>query len=63
MPTMRILTETELGQVIAGVAGGRPSRQALAVAGLTGTGVQDTAIATLASARAKAANAGTPFES
>lgn len=53
----------ELGQIIAGQADGRASTTAITVADLTGTGVQDTAIATLASARAQAADAGTPFES
>jgi ornithine cyclodeaminase len=51
----------ELGTVIAGVQAGRPSAAAITVADLTGTGVQDTAIATLARQRALAA--GTDFES
>ena len=54
---------TELGQVIAGLKGGRRSAADVTIADLTGTGVQDTAIATLARDRAKAANAGTTFES
>jgi ornithine cyclodeaminase len=53
----------ELGQVIAGVRQGRASADAITIADLTGTGVQDTAIATLARDRAKAAHAGTIFES
>ena len=53
----------ELGAVIAGVQAGRPSAAAITVADLTGTGVQDTAIATLARQRALAAGAGTDFES
>jgi ornithine cyclodeaminase len=53
----------ELGAVIAGGAPGRPSPAAVTVCDLTGTGVQDTAIATLAAARARAAGIGTPFES
>lgn len=53
----------ELGEVIAGLKAGRISPDAITVADLTGTGVQDTAIATLARDRAKAANAGTTFES
>ena len=53
----------ELGAVIAGRAPGRPSAAAITVADLTGTGVQDTAIATLARGRAAAAGVGTPFES
>ncbi|WEX75401.1 ectoine utilization protein EutC [Sinorhizobium numidicum] len=53
----------ELGQVIAGVRPGRTNTQQVTIADLTGTGIQDTAIATLAFARANAANAGTTFES
>jgi len=53
----------ELGAVIAGAHAGRPSATAITVADLTGTGVQDTAIATLARQRALAAGAGTDFES
>src|SRR5690606_5531410 len=53
----------ELGQVIAGQVPGRSSRDAITIADLTGTGVQDTAIATLARQRAAAAGAGTEFES
>ncbi len=52
-----------IGAVIAGDARGRKSDADLTICDLTGTGVQDTAIATLAVARARAANAGTPFES
>ena len=55
-------TFPELGAIIAGHAHGRTSADAITVCDLTGTGVQDTAIATLAKARADAANAGTPFE-
>lgn len=51
-----------LGQVIAGSAAGRASDTAITVCDLTGTGVQDTAIATLAIQRARAAGAGTAFE-
>ncbi|RWM12138.1 cyclodeaminase [Mesorhizobium sp.] len=54
---------TELGQIIAGKKHGRRSSGDITVADLTGTGVQDTAIATLARDRARAANAGTIFES
>ncbi|WP_192254868.1 cyclodeaminase [Mesorhizobium silamurunense] len=54
---------TELGQVIAGKKHGRRSADDITIADLTGTGVQDTAIATLARDRARAANAGTVFES
>lgn len=53
----------ELGAVIAGSAKGRTSPQDISLADLTGTGVQDTAIATLARDRAKKAKAGTNFES
>ncbi len=52
----------ELGAVIAGQAAGRPSTDAITVCDLTGTGVQDTAIATLARGRALAAGAGTVFD-
>jgi ornithine cyclodeaminase len=53
----------EIGQVIAGIAAGRTAPDDLTLCDLTGTGVQDTAIATLAVARARAADAGTRFES
>ena len=53
----------ELGQIIAGVAGGRTSPGSITICDLTGTGVQDTAIATLARDRAVAAQAGKIFES
>jgi len=42
----------ELGAVLSGAAPGRRSAQEITLADLTGTGVQDTAIATLALARA-----------
>ncbi|TGQ05634.1 cyclodeaminase [Mesorhizobium sp. M2E.F.Ca.ET.219.01.1.1] len=54
---------TELGQIIAGKKHGRRSASDITIADLTGTGVQDTAIATLARDRARAANAGAIFES
>ncbi|MDX8463332.1 cyclodeaminase [Mesorhizobium humile] len=54
---------TELGQIIAGEKHGRRSTSDITIADLTGTGVQDTAIATLARDRARAAKAGTTFES
>lgn len=54
---------TELGQIIAGEKPGRRSASDITIADLTGTGVQDTAIATLTRDRARAANAGTIFES
>jgi ornithine cyclodeaminase len=53
----------ELGEVVAGKAPGRADSEKITVADLTGTGVQDTAIATLARARAEAAGAGTTFTS
>ena len=53
----------ELGQIIAGEKPGRRSASDITIADLTGTGVQDTAIATLTRDRALAANAGTTFES
>jgi len=51
----------ELGAIVAGKAGGRSSDDAITIADLTGTGIQDTAIATFASTRALAVNAGTDF--
>ncbi|QND54436.1 ectoine utilization protein EutC (plasmid) [Phyllobacterium sp. 628] len=53
----------ELGEIIAGIHPGRRSHLAITIADLTGTGVQDTAIATLARDRAKNTGAGTAFES
>jgi ornithine cyclodeaminase len=53
----------ELGAVIAGTAKGRQSPFDITLADLTGTGVQDTAIATLARDRARTAKAGAVFES
>jgi ectoine utilization protein EutC len=51
----------ELGQVIAGQEPGRTSERQITICDLTGTGAQDTAIATLASQRARARGAGTAF--
>lgn len=48
----------ELGQVILGTAAGRTSPGEITLADLTGTGVQDTAIATLAGERLRAEGAG-----
>jgi ornithine cyclodeaminase len=48
----------ELGQVIAGLATGRESDASITLCDLTGTGVQDTAIANLAHRRAVEAGAG-----
>jgi ornithine cyclodeaminase len=53
----------ELGEIVAGLKPGRTGSGQITIADLTGTGIQDTAIATLAFARAQAANAGTTFES
>jgi ectoine utilization protein EutC len=53
----------ELGEIIAGLRPGRHARSNLSIADLTGTGVQDTAIATFARDRARTANAGTILES
>lgn len=54
---------TELGQIIAGERHGRGSASDITIADLTGTGVQDTAIATFTRDRARAAKSGTIFES
>jgi ornithine cyclodeaminase len=51
----------ELGQVIAQQAPGRTRDDEVTVCDLTGTGAQDTAIATLAIQRARAAHAGAIF--
>lgn len=53
---------TELGDVAAGKHPGRRQDADITIADLTGTGVQDTAIATLARERAEATNAGTALE-
>jgi ectoine utilization protein EutC len=49
----------ELGAVVAGAVAGRPAPDAITVCDLTGTGAQDTAIATRALAACRAAGAGT----
>lgn len=54
---------TELGDITSGKATGRQSDSDIIIADLTGTGVQDTAIATLARQRAEAAGRGTSFTS
>lgn len=51
----------ELGQVIAGAAKGRSDASQVTLADLTGTGIQDTAIAALALSRARAAGVGQSF--
>jgi len=52
----------ELGAIVAGQTEGRRSRDAITLCDLTGTGVQDTAIATLAHRRAILAGAGQAIE-
>ncbi|KGF70524.1 ectoine utilization protein EutC [Hoeflea sp. BAL378] len=51
----------ELGDIVAGKANGRISDEAITLADLTGTGVQDTAIATFALGRAFMLGAGADF--
>jgi ectoine utilization protein EutC len=53
----------ELGAIVAGMAPGRTDPGQITMADLTGMGVQDTAIATLAGQRASAAGAGQIFSS
>ena len=53
----------ELGQIVAGKVEGRADARDVTLCDLTGTGVQDTAIATLAYSRAQAAGVGVIFES
>ncbi|MEH6834109.1 MULTISPECIES: cyclodeaminase [Falsihalocynthiibacter] len=53
----------ELGEIIAGQKAGRQLASDITIVDLTGTGVQDTAIATLAYERAGAADAGTTIHS
>ena len=50
---------SELGEIIAGRGPGREGPEQVTICDLTGTGVQDTAIATLARSRAEASGAGT----
>ena len=52
----------ELGAIVTGAAPGRPGSDAITIADLTGTGVQDTAIATYARQRAEAEQVGTDFD-
>lgn len=56
-------TFAELGAVLSGAAPGRPNADAITIADLTGTGVQDTAIATHAMTRAALAGVGTVVSS
>ena len=53
----------EIARVITGVVAGRESDEEITIADLTGTGVQDTGIATFAYARCVAAGIGSTFES
>lgn len=53
----------ELGDVVAGSAQGRKTANDITICDLTGTGVQDTAIATFATARAQETGLGTTFNS
>jgi ornithine cyclodeaminase len=53
----------ELGEVIAGQKPGRADATQCIICDLTGTGVQDTAIAALAVTRARSAGAGSVFTS
>lgn len=57
------VAHAELGAIVAGLRPGRTRPDEITFADLTGTGIQDTAIATLAFARAETAGAGTRFES
>jgi ornithine cyclodeaminase len=54
---------TEIGAIAADKSPGRPSPEAITVCDLTGTGVQDTAIATFACRRAADSGVGVRFES
>ncbi len=56
-------TFSELGDITSGKAPGRRSDGDIVIADLTGTGVQDTAIATLARQRAEVAGKGATFTS
>jgi len=53
----------ELGAIVAGIAPGRTTPDQITIADLTGTGVQDTAIATHARTRATTLDFGTNIES
>jgi ornithine cyclodeaminase len=53
----------ELGPIVAGLRPGRTSDTEITIADLTGMGIQDTAIATLARTRAEQLGTGTDFES
>jgi ornithine cyclodeaminase len=53
----------ELGEIVAGSASGRSSANDITICDLTGTGVQDTAIATFATGRAREQNLGVTINS
>jgi ornithine cyclodeaminase/alanine dehydrogenase-like protein (mu-crystallin family) len=53
----------ELGQIVAGIHPGRTLESAVTICDLTGTGAQDTAIASHAYAAAKKARIGTMIKS
>ncbi|MCR4267981.1 cyclodeaminase [Nitratireductor sp. ZSWI3] len=53
----------ELGEIVAGLTQGRTSDDQLTICDLTGTGAQDTAIATFARQRALTSGAGTTIQS
>ncbi len=54
-------TFDELGDIVAGEAKGRRGPEEITICDLTGTGIQDTAIATFARQRAQASGHGTDF--
>jgi ornithine cyclodeaminase len=51
-------TPPELGEIVSGAKPGRMSAEQITICDLTGTGAQDTAIASFAAARARSAGAG-----
>jgi ectoine utilization protein EutC len=59
---MQDIHTVELGDVIGGASAGRKSGEEITVCDLTGTGVQDTAIALLAFQKARAQGLGTSIE-
>jgi ornithine cyclodeaminase/alanine dehydrogenase-like protein (mu-crystallin family) len=56
-------TPPELGSIVAGLHSGRISESAITICDLTGTGAQDTAIASHAFAAAQKAGVGTKIKS
>ena len=56
-------TPPELGDIVSGASTGRTSDDQITICDLTGTGAQDTAIATFARVRALTAGAGTTIQS